>query len=114
MVLENGRSRLARLLPVHVQVHVDEPATLSSLKDCRGGDFTGLPEYGRELRPIPIARAAPRLIDRAALQEVTAIIDPNYHRPAITGVRNSNPRSEAERSVRGGHSVRIEPLPRCR
>ena len=33
----NGRSRLARLLPVHVQLHVDEPATLSSLKDCRCG-----------------------------------------------------------------------------
>ena len=53
-------------------------------------------------------------IDRAALHEGTAIIDPNYHRAAITGVRNSNPRSEAERPVRGGHSVRIEPLPRCR
>ena len=53
-------------------------------------------------------------IDRAALHEGTAIIDPNYHRPAITGVRNSNLRSEGEGPVRGGHGTRIEPLPRCR
>jgi hypothetical protein len=64
--------------------------------------------------PIDCPSSTAAEINRTTLHERTAIIDPNYHRPAVSGVRNSNPRSEAERPVRGGHGTGIEPLPRRR
>jgi hypothetical protein len=56
------------------------------------------------------ASSAAAEIDRGAVTERTTIIDANDHRPAITSVRDSNPRSEAERAVRRGHGARVKPF----
>jgi hypothetical protein len=56
------------------------------------------------------ASSAAAEIDRGAVTERTTIIDANDHRSAIMSVRDTNPRSEAERPVRCGHRARIEPF----
>ena len=53
-------------------------------------------------------------INRATLHKRTAIVDPNYHRSSIVGVRNSDPSPKGERPVCGGHGTGIELFPRCR
>src|SRR5512132_1582335 len=50
-------------------------------------------------------------INRATLHKRTAITDPHYYRPAVVGIRNSNPRPKRKGPVRGGHGARVKPFP---
>src|SRR5262245_61720858 len=51
-------------------------------------------------------------INRATFHKRTAIVDPNYYRSSIVGVRNSNPSPKG--TVCGGHGTGIEPFSRGR
>ena len=52
-------------------------------------------------------------INGAALNEGSAIIDSHYHRPAIAGMCNANPRSKGKGPVCCGHSTWVEFFPGC-